>query len=552
MEKKPRYYQSRGTKKICASLMKGHNPVGAFPTASGKSLVLCMLTDKYLSLNIDRDVLILSHESGILEQDLKALEEYFEEIEIGLYSAGLGSKKIQKITVAGVQSVWKKPELFENVGLVIIDEAHLVNTKDSGMYRCFLSNIKAQCVGLTATPFRLSDGYIYEGETALFNNLAYDLTSTVNYNKLVRRGYLSKMFSIGTKLKLDTNKLPKQGGDFKESAMSKRFNTEAITEIACTEMTMAINERNLKKILIFAIDIEHAENIARKMNQNGIKTIAIHSKSSENKGSLIKKFKGNLYRCAVNVQMLTTGLDIPEIDLLGILRPTMSPSLHVQILGRLGRPLFASGYDITIKKERLKAIANGGKPCGFVMDFAKNISRLGPINDVHVAEKKTKKGGGEAIMKVCPKCKTEHFAVVKKCSFCGHEFVFKTKLSAESEGGDVIAKKPRKVVTVVPTGTWLDLEKIEYSIHSKKGKVSSLRVRYQSGILVFDKYICIDHGPRPRSIAKNWIKLHMEENVRKPKNLRELYMCRNDLKIPKRIHVAKGSMKFYEIVNYEF
>lgn len=553
MTKKPRYYQNRGAKKICASLMKGHHPVGAFPTGSGKSLVLCMLTDKYLSFNIERDVLVLSHESNILKQDLGALEEYFDEMEIGLYSAGLDSKTIKKITVAGIQSVWKKPELFENVGLVIIDEAHLVNAKDSGMYRKFLKCLSAQYVGLTATPFRLGYGYIYKGDSALFNKLAYDLTSTENYNKLVSRGYLSKMYCIGTKLKLDTNKLPKQGGDFKESAMAVRFNKNSITEIACTEMTMAINKNKLKKILIFAIDIEHADNIAKQMNENGIKTIAIHSKSPQKKDKSIEKFKKNKYKCAVGIQMLTTGLDIPEIDLLGILRPTMSPSLHVQILGRGGRPLFAKGFDITLREERLQAIKEGGKPHCFVMDFAKNIARLGPINDVHVAEKKSRKGGsGEAITKICPKCKTEHFAAVKKCDFCGHKFIFKTKLSVESEEGEVIAKKKRKVISVRNTGTWLNVENIEYKIHSKKGKVSSLKVTYKSGILIFNKFICIDHGPKPRAIANRWIKLHFEENVRKPKNLRELYMCREDLKIPKRIYVSKENSKFFSVNDYEF
>ncbi len=553
MAKKPRYYQNRGTKKLCASLMKGHHPVGAFPTGSGKSLVLCMLTDKYLSFNIDRDVLILSHESNILKQDLKALEEYFEEIEIGLYSAGLDRRTIKKITVAGIQSVWRKPELFSKVGLVIIDEAHLVNTKDSGMYRKFLEQLNAQYVGLTATPFRLGHGYIYKGDTALFNKLAYDLTSTENYNKLVSRGYLSKMYCIGTKLKLDTHKLPKQAGDFKESAMAKRFNTENITDIACTEMTMAIKKHKLKKILIFAIDIEHAENIAKQMNDNGIKTIAIHSESNQKKDKSIEEFKKGFYQCAVGIQMLTTGLDIPEIDLIGILRPTMSPSLHVQILGRGGRPLFAEDYDITIREERLKAIKEGGKPHCFVMDFAKNIARLGPINDVHVVEKDRKKGGnGEAILKTCPKCKTEHYAAVRICDFCGHEFVFKTKLSAESEDGEVITRRKAKVIVMRPTGTWLKVEKVEYRIHSIKGKVSSLKVSYKSGILSFHKFICIDHGRTPRRIANEWIKLHIEENSRKPKNLRELYMCREDLKIPKRIYVSKEESKFYQVSKYEF
>jgi len=64
----------------------------------------------------------------------------------------------------------------------------------------------------------------------------------------------------------------------------------------------------------------------------------------------------------VNVGVLTTGFDFPEIDLIIMLRPTNSPVLWVQMLGRGTRP------------------ADGKENC-MVLDFAGNTPRLGPIND---------------------------------------------------------------------------------------------------------------------------------------------------------------------------
>lgn len=551
--KKPRWYQSKGARKAIAAIKKSDvHPVVAVPTGAGKSLMLCIITEKYLDENITKDVLILSHRSTILEQDFAALEEWFPDFEMGLYSSGLKSKVKKKITVAGIQSVWRYPEKFENVGVVIIDEAHLVNAKDSGMYREFLGYLDANYVGLTATPFRLGHGYIYKGKDALFNDLAYDLTSTENYNKLVNQGYLSKMFSYKTKLGMDVNDLNKRGGDFITGQMSKKFDKDAITEIACTEIIAAMGKLNLKRGLIFAIDTKHCDNIASYISEAGISCTSIHSKHKDSK-QRENDFKAGKYQIAVSVEMLTTGLDVPEIDLIGLLRPTASPSLHVQMLGRGGRVLYAKGYDLSKMDERKKAIKESEKQFCMVLDFAGNIARLGPINDVHVQEKRNKKdtGNGTAIMKTCPKCNVQHYAAVRKCNFCGHEFEFETKLTLESTDKAVIAAKKRIEKEINNQGTWVDVDSIEYRVHSVANKPSSLKVIYQCGFRKFFEFICIDHGYYPRHKAKKWINERLPANYRKPTNLSELFRIKRDLRIPKKIFIMKNG-KWNEITKYEF
>lgn len=550
--KRPRWYQKKSAKKTIKAIKeKDIHPVIAVPTGAGKSLILCMITSEYLNENIIKDVLVLSHRSTILEQDLAALEEQFPEIEIGLYSSGLKSKIKKKITVAGIQSVWRYPEKFDNVGLVLIDEAHLVNTKDAGMYRKFLSKIKANYVGLTATPFRLGHGYIYKGKGALFNTLAYDLTSTDNYNKLVNQGYLAKMFSYKTNLKMKVDDIGRLGGDFIKDQLSKKFDRNSITEIACTEIAKAMRKFDLRLGLIFAIDTKHADNISRYMNEIGINCVSIHSKAKDSKQKE-NDFKAGKYKMAVGVEMLTTGLDIPQIDMIGLLRPTESASLHVQMIGRGGRPYYAKGFDLSKMSQRKLAIKKGGKRFCAIMDFAGNIARLGPINDVHVIEKsKKKKGIGGPVMKTCPKCKMEHYGAVRKCNFCGHEFEFKNKLTLESTDAAVLAVKKRIEKAVTSNGIWLEVNSIEYNIHGVAGKPSSLRVTYRCGFRRFHEYVCIDHGYYPRHLAKEWIKKRLPENTKIPQNLRQLYANRDVLKIPKKIFVSKDE-KWTKIEKFEF
>ena len=81
--KKPRWYQKKSAKKTIKAIKeKEVHPVIAVPTGAGKSLILCMITGEYLDENIVKDVLILSHRSTILEQDLAALEEQFPDFEM--------------------------------------------------------------------------------------------------------------------------------------------------------------------------------------------------------------------------------------------------------------------------------------------------------------------------------------------------------------------------------------------------------------------------------------------------------------------------------------
>lgn len=545
---KERWYQRRATKKTLQSLEKGNHPCTVLPTGSGKTIVVCKLTEKYLDSYIENDVLILSHRKKILEQDHAALSKHFPDFEVGLYSAGLKSKVKTKITVAGIQSVWRKPNLFQNVGLVIIDEAHLINHDADGMYRSFLEKIPAQYVGLTATPFRLGHGYIYKGEKTLFNDLAYDLSSTENYNKLVDQGYLSPMYSRKTKFVVDTSKIKMKGKEFDQESSKSQFDREGITDVACNEIVREATEQGLEKWLVFAIDIEHAEHITAKMQELGVACACVHSKM-KGEEIILDMYRKGIYKCIVNVDILTTGLDIPDIDLIGVLRPTESPALHVQILGRGGRPVYADGFDLSKKKERVKAIAKGKKPFCLVLDFAGNVNRLGPINAVLVEEKKERKGkgNGEGITKVCSKCETIVHAATRFCDCCGHKFEFKQKILTESSDSDVIAKAMKDA----QEGVWHEVDEVRYSIHSSRGKASSMKVNYRCGMMNFIEYVCIDHGGYPRHLANHWVRSRLRHGQRKPKNLSELFKIKDELRIPKKIQ-AKRNGRWMSVENWSF
>ena len=118
MQYKPRWYQTESSQALFHAVKddKTIHPVAVLPTGSGKTFTICELINLYLSHNPHANVLVLSHVREILEQNHEALEGFFE-IDVGLYSAGLGSKTINKITVAGIQSCYKKPELLKSASI---------------------------------------------------------------------------------------------------------------------------------------------------------------------------------------------------------------------------------------------------------------------------------------------------------------------------------------------------------------------------------------------------------------------------------------------------
>jgi len=358
------------------------HPVAALPTGSGKTMAMCEFIDLYLSERPLCNILVLSHVKEILEQNFDALEEHFEGIDIGLYSAGMESRTIHKITVAGIQSVYRRIDDFRHFDVVIIDECHLVGTKESGMYRKFLGGMDANYVGLTATHFRTGHGYIHIGEEALFNRLVYNICDVDGFRHLIESGWLCRLIGKGTEMKMNVRDLKIKMGDFAVKQMSQRFDRDSITKAAVLEVVAVGGP--YKKWLVFAIDVKHAEHIASEFNDLGIPTGCIHSKMELNRDWELTKFRSGEYRCMVNVNVLTTGLDIPNIDLIAMLRPTQSPVLHIQTLGRGMR------------------ISDGKDHC-LVLDFAGNLQRLGPINDVSIRQRPKRKGmPGPSRMKECP------------------------------------------------------------------------------------------------------------------------------------------------------
>lgn len=395
---------------------KDGNPCLELVTGAGKSHILAEICKDAVH-KFRTNVLIITHQKELVEQDYEKIKLHGVE-DVGICSAGVGKYEPNKsVVVAGIQSIYQRPHEFANASLVIVDEAHVPNHKDEGMYRRFLSGLKEhvpnlRIVGLTSTPWRLGHGYIHEG-SALFD----DLIRPVGIKELMDDGYLCLLRSKFTDLQLDTDGVKKRGGEYIESELQKKLNKDIYNGPAIKEIMLRGAQQ--KAWLIFATGIDHALTLRDMIRDHGITCETVTGKTpKKERESILERFKNGEIRCVTNCSVLTTGFDNPRIDLVAMMRPTMSPTLYAQIIGRGLRP-------------------HPDKEFCLILDFAGNISTHGPITKVRPPHKKGD-GKGEAPVKVCENCQEIVHLSVQVCPACGTEFPKPTKERTRLHQDDIM------------------------------------------------------------------------------------------------------------------
>lgn len=492
------------------------NPVVAMPTGTGKSIVIARFLQSVFAAYPRQKVLILTHVKELIQQNYEKLMMVWEMCPAGIYSAGLNQRDVHKpIIFGGIASVAKRHVEFGHVDLVIIDEAHLVSPTEATMYQTFIrglmiTNPLLKVIGLTATPWRLGHGHITDPvvkpngdeEPSLFSDVCFDITGIEAFNRLIAEGFLIPLVPKATGTVLSVDGVHMRGGEFIEKELQTAVDKDELTYAALKEAMELGHDRH--KWLIFASGVDHADHIGDMLNSLGIATGVVHSKR-EGRDRTIADFKAGRLRAVVNNNVLTTGFDDPEIDMIICLRPTASSVLWVQMLGRGTRPLYAPGYDLNDVGGRLDSIAAGGKRNCLVLDYAANTKRLGPINDPVVPRRKGQKGG-DAPVKECPVCHCYVHASLRWCdgempdgSKCAHEFTFETKLKQGASSDDLI-KGDMPIVEV------FEVDYVTVSRHDKLGVPPMAKVSYYCGFQAFNEFVCIEHQNFAGRKARQWWK----------------------------------------------
>ncbi len=494
-----RPYQSEAVEAVYDHLRnRTDNPCVVLPTGTGKSLVIAQIVSDAVK-NWNGRVLILAHVKELLEQNAGKIRALCPELKIGIFSAGLKSRDTDdSIIVAGIQSVYDKACDLGAFDLIIVDEAHLIAPDGDGMYRTFLKDMKVinpnvRLIGLTATPFRLKGGLICQPEN-LLNAVCYE----AGLKEMIAQGYLSPLISKAGRAEAQLDGLHVRGGEFVADEISAAMDRVDLVDRACREIVDLTQNR--KSVLIFTTSVEHCKHVAEKISAlSGMECAVVTGNTSPGeRAEIIDRFKGKTvpadlfgtpkpplkYLCNVNV--LTTGFDAVNIDCVVLLRPTNSPGLLIQMVGRGTR----------LSPET-------GKENCLVLDYGGNIMRHGPVDMITVTDRTP--GNGDAPAKKCPQCLALIHAAYQECPECGYEFPppEKSKITEHAAKDGVISGEIFYDEYAV--------KNVYYCVHEKRyadpGTPKTMRIDYEVGLNDFrSEWVCPEHTGYARGKFEKWWK----------------------------------------------
>ncbi|AXB31184.1 ATP-dependent helicase [Vibrio campbellii] len=335
-----RPYQADSVKAVIHYFRKHTTPaVIVLPTGAGKSLVIAELA----RLAKGR-VLVLAHVKELVEQNHAKYEGYG--LKGSIFSAGLGRKETdQQVVFASVQSVVRNLDSFKNqFSLLVIDECHRVPDEKTSSYQKVITHLRElnpgiKVLGLTATPYRLGMGWIYQyhtrgqvrtEESRFFRDCIFELP--IRY--LLDENFLTPARMMDAPvLSYDFSQLkPANTGRYKEAEMDMVIDkAKRATPQIVEQIIQYAKER--KGVMVFAATVRHAQEI-HGLLPGGETAIVIGDTPTLERDAIIQSFKNREIKYLVNVSVLTTGFDAPHVDLIAILRPTESVSLYQQIVGR--------------------------------------------------------------------------------------------------------------------------------------------------------------------------------------------------------------------------
>jgi DNA repair protein RadD len=425
---------------------EGH-PCLEMPTGSGKSHVIAAYCQEALGEWPETRILMLTHVKELIEQNAAKMREYWPSAPLGIYSAGLRQRDAsQSIVFGGVQSLAGKADEIGHIDLLIVDEAHRIPAGAAGQYRDLIDDLTAinpalRVIGLTATPYRLGHGMITD-PPALFSSLIVPVT----YMELLKTGHLARLTCKRTTTTYDLDGVRRRGGEYVEADLDAAVNDlKTNTEVAAEIIRHAGDRRSW---IVFAVSVRHAYGLRDALCAHGVRAATVVGETpSKERAEIIAAFKRGEIQAITNANVLTTGFDAPNVDLIAACRPTLSTSLYVQMLGRGTRT------------------AEGKRDC-LVLDFAGIVSTHGPFDNPR--PRKPGQKTGDAPVKACPECDTLVHLSVMECPTCGH--VWERKPPSLQLHDDAILSDASEETIPVTSWSW----SVETSAAGKK----MLSVRY--------------------------------------------------------------------------
>ena len=490
------------------------SPTIVVPTGGGKSLISAALATHFAKQG---NVLIVTFRKELVAQ---TAEEMPQHLNVSIFSAGIGLKETKgPIIVAGIQSIRKNWNKLPRIHTLIIDEAHWGNAA----YNEFITNLrtaspKVRVISMTATPF--------DGKGVHLHMIKHPLTTgvcaEVQMGELLQQGYLCNVvgYTAPTQMDVGSVGIDPKTGDYKQGELQKAVDQDDLNQKVAADIIRIFAER--KAILVFASGVDHARHLASLLPSA---KVVVGSTPKKERDSIVEEFRAGKLRYLVAVDTLLVGFNAPRADGLALCRPTKSPLIYVQAIGRIMRTF-------------------PGKTDALLCDFVGAVDEHGPVDEVVGHPPRTSEG--DAPCRVCDECFSIVLAGCRVCPVCGHEFpppIPGEKIYDPRTGQLVVSG----VITDDNGIKWFPVDDVTYRIqgtrHGSEAIVAEYRSPGRKAPVAEEYYLLFDHRRNvAQRAAQNWLKRANVPGV--PPNAQAALASAElgGLRIPRMVGVKPGSI----------
>jgi superfamily II DNA or RNA helicase len=395
-----RDYQIKGTDRISELAQAGFQRILLqLATGGGKTVMFAGLCQRYLRTN-EQNILILVHRKELLKQARKTIYNWYNLIAEPI-TAKTRHVPPARIYVAMVETAYKRlqkrPSYFPNIGMVIVDECHLMNF--AKMLPLFPDTIR---IGFTATP-------ISSSKKTPLKNYYEEIVTCIDIKGLIEiweddhsQGLApNRTFRVKNRIRAG---LKVKGDDFDEIQMASTFSSAKHVE-----NTVDAYEKFCKgtKTMVFNCNVEHSKLVNHAFRERGYNSRHIDADklTDDQRDEVLEWFANTPDAILNNIGILTTGFDEPSVQSIIVNKATMSLSLWLQMTGRGARPY-------------------PGKLYFTIIDMGGNEKYHGDwsnerdwVDIFHNPDKPME--GGVAPTKECEHCEAIIAAQARVCKFCG-------------------------------------------------------------------------------------------------------------------------------------
>src|SRR3954447_18059190 len=401
----PRPDQIAAQDAVLAALAAGmRRPLVEAPCGWGKSVPLGTVA---LDLaQHGRRVLLLAHRRELLEQNTGAIRRLDPAADIGICSASLGADRLDAtIVVGGTASIFRRLHRLRQFDFVLLDEAQLLGPGGATMLSKILEALgQPPLIGFTATPYRTDAGPLVTAE--LFDAIVWRLGVV----EAIAAGLLVPLRCKSPQVgRIDTSGVAIERGEFKQRPLEQAALSGTVTRDAVTRTLEIADAESRNSLLFFAVGVEHCQAIGTILRDRGVGHAIITGETpGDERAEAVERFRDGELRALVNCNVLTTGFDARNVDLIAFMRPTVSPVLWTQSCGRGMRTW-------------------PGKADCRLLDFGANVLRHGPINAIKLRPAGARHDAEAAAdrVRICPACEEVNEASASACDSCGFELIMR-------------------------------------------------------------------------------------------------------------------------------